>query len=638
MSEVSYLTKNGIRRIIESGKPQLTDDEFVFQIVEFKSFEGDEKKKNIKLRLKLSDGIASVMTLVNNTAYDGMKDLKYGTNSVIAIKGFKINKVKDKNVIILENPFRVLGSWDTIGDPKGYETLSKADFTKSLNLWFKRQKENINETNEPQAKVETTKLTIPEKKQEAKVPAPEPKEEKKYKSKGFVSIASSEPVEEYTPIAALNPMSSNWMIKARVTKKGVPRHWKNFRGEGELLNIELVDENGDQIQGTFFNNHVDKFKDHIHENKVYAFRNGQVKQSNSRYTSIKNEYAITFGKDTEITLLEDDDKIKTDGFSYSSIDEISKMENGKIADVKGVVINVENMDEITMKNGTTKPIRRVQIADGSREPGISIQVTFWGKIAYKANFEIGDVIGLKDAKVGTYNAISLNMSDECEIKRLKNDKELLEWYNGVPNIKYIIQLSEQTKNKFQFKESGLQPELISDILKKVRDDIEEQTTPNYVIEGYLTFIARADTMVYMAWPEDKKKLQKDFGKEGWYWERWDKYYENPSATYMINAKLSDGTGAIFAAFYAEQAEQLLSGYTAQEFMDFQVYASEQDIKEKINEFLYKPVRILVKARLNEFGSDSNGVKWFGQKVYGYKYNAHNLTLINKLKECIKNSK
>lgn len=110
MSEVSYLTKNGIRRIIESGKPQLTDDEFVFQIVEFKSFEGDEKKKNIKLRLKLSDGIASVMTLVNNTAYDGMKDLKYGTNSVIAIKGFKINKVKDKNVIILENPFRVLGS------------------------------------------------------------------------------------------------------------------------------------------------------------------------------------------------------------------------------------------------------------------------------------------------------------------------------------------------------------------------------------------------------------------------------------------------------------------------------------------------------------------------------------------------
>lgn len=346
--------------------------------------------------------------------------------------------------------------------------------------------------------METTKLTIPEKKQEAKVPSPEPNEEKKYKSKGFVSIASSEPVEEYTPIAALNPMSSNWMIKARVTKKGVPRHWKNFRGEGELLNIELVDENGDQIQGTFFNNHVDKFKDHIHENKVYAFRNGQVKQSNSRYTSIKNEYAITFGKDTIITLLEDDDKIKTDGFSYSSIDEISKMENGKIADVKGIVINVENMDEITMKNGTTKPIRRLQIADGSREPGISIQVTFWGKIAYKANFEIGDVIGLKDAKVGTYNAISLNMSDECEIKRLKNDKELLEWYNGVPNIKYIIQLSEQTKNKFQFKESGLQPELISDILKKVRDDIEEQTTPNYVIEGYLTFIARADTMVYMA--------------------------------------------------------------------------------------------------------------------------------------------
>ena len=584
-----------------------------------------KRRNNIKLRLKLSDGIASVMTLVNTTAYDGIKDAKFDKNSVIAIKGFKINKVKDKNVIILENPFKVLGKWDIIGDPKSYETLSKSEFTKSLNLWFKRQKENINEINEWNPK-EETKQASPEKKYEVKVSNHESKEEKKKeRSKGFVSITSNEPIEDFTPIAALNPMNSNWLIKARVTKKGVPRHWKNFRGEGELLNIELVDENGDQIQGTFFNNHVDKFKDQIQENKVYAFRNGQVKQSNSRYTSIKNEYAITFGKDTVITLLEDDDKIQTDGFSYSSIKELSKMDNGKIADVKGIVINVENMDEITMKNGTCKPIRRVLIADNSKEPGISIQVTFWGKIAYKANFEIGDVVGLKDAKVGTYNSVSLNMSDEWEVKKIRNDKELTEWYRGLSNVKDIIALSEQAKNKFQYKDSGLQSELISDILKKVHEDIEEQTTPNYVINWYITFIAKADTMVYMAWPEDKKKLQKDYGKEGWYWERWDKYYDNPVATYMINAKLSDGTGAIFAAFYAEQAEQLLSGYTAKEFMDFQVYASEQDVKEKISEFLYKPIRVLVKARQNDFGNDA-GVKWFGQKVYGYKYNAHNLAL------------
>lgn len=144
-------------------------------------------------------------------------------------------------------------------------------------------------------------------------------------------------------------------------------------------------------------------------------------------------------------------------------------------------------------------------------------------------------------------------------------------------------------------------------------------------------------MVYMACPEDKKKVQKDFGREGWYCERCDKYYDNPVATYMVNAKLSDGTGVIFASFYGEQAEQLFGGYTAQEFTDFQVYALDQDVKDKINQFLFKPIRVLVKARQNNFGNEVGGVKWFGQKVYANNprqthFQSSNVNLLNKLKE------
>ena len=71
------------------------------------------------------------------------------------------------------------------------------------------------------------------------------------------------------------------------------------------------------------------------------------------------------------------------------------------------------------------------------------------------------------------------------------------------------------KNKFKNKEAGLQPEFIVEIGDKVHEDIEELTTPNYVIEAYLTFIAKADNMVYMACPEDKKKMQKEFGSDQW---------------------------------------------------------------------------------------------------------------------------
>lgn len=311
MAEVNYLTKNGVKRILESGKTQITEDAFILQILEIKNFEGDAKKKNIKMRLKLSDGIASVAALVNNDAYEGSKHLDYKENSIISVSGFKISKIKDKKVLILEAPFKLLGYCNVLGDPKSYEKLAPSEFTKHYNLCFKAQKENVDETNTVEEKeVKEEKKPIFEEKKAYPVENP-----KKTWSNGFVEIATNDVAStEYTPIAALNPMNPDWIIKARVTKKGAPRHWKNFRGEGDLMNIELKDEFGDQIQATFFNKHVDKFKDKIQENKVYSFQYGQIKAANSRYTAIKNPYAITFGSNTIITPLDDDENIETDGY------------------------------------------------------------------------------------------------------------------------------------------------------------------------------------------------------------------------------------------------------------------------------------------------------------------------------------
>ena len=109
MAQINYLTKNGVKRIVESGMKQLKDIDFVFQINEIKDFSNDPKKKTIKLRLILSDGIASITALVNANAYEGVKNMDFKLNSVILIRDFKINKVKDKNVLIVEEPFSLLG-------------------------------------------------------------------------------------------------------------------------------------------------------------------------------------------------------------------------------------------------------------------------------------------------------------------------------------------------------------------------------------------------------------------------------------------------------------------------------------------------------------------------------------------------
>ena len=55
------------------------------------------------------------------------------------------------------------------------------------------------------------------------------------------------------PIKALNSFNSDWCIKARVIKKAELRSYRNARGEGVILNLDLIDKEGTMIQGTAFN-------------------------------------------------------------------------------------------------------------------------------------------------------------------------------------------------------------------------------------------------------------------------------------------------------------------------------------------------------------------------------------------------
>ena len=58
------------------------------------------------------------------------------------------------------------------------------------------------------------------------------------------------------PIKALNNYIRDWMIKARVANKVFK---ETTRNGGALLKIELVDQYGTSIEGTFFKKSAEKF-------------------------------------------------------------------------------------------------------------------------------------------------------------------------------------------------------------------------------------------------------------------------------------------------------------------------------------------------------------------------------------------
>lgn len=53
-----------------------------------------------------------------------------------------------------------------------------------------------------------------------------------------------------------------------MTNKGEMKHYSNQRGAGKLFSIDLLDGEGDEIRGTFFNESADKFYDALQTQQV----------------------------------------------------------------------------------------------------------------------------------------------------------------------------------------------------------------------------------------------------------------------------------------------------------------------------------------------------------------------------------
>ena len=55
------------------------------------------------------------------------------------------------------------------------------------------------------------------------------------------------------------------------------RKWSNSRGEGTLFSIDLLDEEGSEIKGTFFKAEAERWYEQLQEGQVYRFCGGKIK-------------------------------------------------------------------------------------------------------------------------------------------------------------------------------------------------------------------------------------------------------------------------------------------------------------------------------------------------------------------------
>lgn len=145
------------------------------------------------------------------------------------------------------------------------------------------------------------------------------------------SASSNAPPTTIFPIPSLTPYQNKWTIRARVTNKTPIKTYTNSRGEGKLFSVDLADESG-EIRATCFNKEVDKFNILLEPNGVYYISRGAIKAANKQYSSINNDYELTFNAETTITQCLDDSnfKIPTVNFNFLKINNLASAPKDKM--------------------------------------------------------------------------------------------------------------------------------------------------------------------------------------------------------------------------------------------------------------------------------------------------------------------
>lgn len=472
----------------------------IVQVLSLKKIES-ESNKILRFHITISDGKLYMKGIFSSQMSKNMKDLK--SNAIIKIYEFVILE-KNGNCFIYVKSCEKIKDSERIGMPKSIGSLEKTDSSIELDSSKIKSIDNndcIKRTvsNELNKRPHTNTNVGAEGKNVTYNSRPQNAEES---------------TKNYTPIKALNPFQTKWVVKGTVHKKSDVREFRNK--DGKLFNFELVDKTG-SIKCVAFNDEVDLFFNLITDGSVVEISKATVRMANKKFSNTTNDYEIHLEKNSLVNLVDEE------GISLplmlSKISDIAGNSNKKNCDVIGVVHEAFPSTIITTKVGQKEVKKRdLTLVDDTG----SIRVTLWGE---KADLEIDNhpVIVLKDARIGEFNNVTvLNTSFGSAIKidpEMEEAYSLRGWYD---KNKSSIVVERRQKTEYSFLE-----------------EIEDYGTCVAVV-----LFIREDNLFYNACINDCNK-KVSITDEGYRCERCNQTNETCNIRYLTTLHFADFTQQIW---------------------------------------------------------------------------------------------
>ena len=105
--------------------------------------------------------------------------------------------------------------------------------------------------------------------------------------------------QNHVPIKRLYPyIKPPWRVKVRILRIGEPRTWNNEKGSGSLINLDLVNGEGTEVQCTVFTKQIPMIE-HIKVGSVYLLSNCVVKPLREGVRG-KGDMCLVIDRDTKI--------------------------------------------------------------------------------------------------------------------------------------------------------------------------------------------------------------------------------------------------------------------------------------------------------------------------------------------------
>ncbi|CAI5745512.1 unnamed protein product [Peronospora destructor] len=588
------LTPNAVSMIFNNQTPD--GFEPWLQIIDTKKIKPASGAGGDRYRIVLSDGTSYISGMLATQLAPMMENESLKTNYVLQLKDFLRNEVQGRRILIVLSIGDIVPAFDRIGSPMNIEgakgpSVPPAPAANAPPVAALGARPTAPQTTYQQPQACVSQYKQPSAALSSYVP---PKPAVSAYNRG--PVVRLDPNIRLSDIQSLNPYAGGrWTIKARVTTRAPIKNWSNARGSGKLFSVDLLDAKGGEIRATFFKDGVDKFYEMLRPGGVFYFSGGKVKMANRRFSSVDNDYEVTFDTHSEISPAPEDGQISQMQYFFKKIAEIANVPADTNVDVIGIVRDVGQVNEITSKAGKQLFKRDISLVDDSNA---EIKCTMWNERAQEdCSSWLNQALAIKGCRVSEYNGRSIGtvMSSSFTVNpTIPEAGHLVTWFSNGGSATQTKSLSSGGGG-FGGGSLGTFAEraVINDIKGK---QLGFGQKPDYItVKGTVSFIKHDTGMYYQACPKCQKKVVADVA-QNYTCEKCQTSYSTCENRYILSVMMLDHTGSTWTTCFNDQGKVVMNGRTADEIgelRDTNLALFESTFKEAL--FKQYICRLRVKA-------------------------------------------